>query len=229
LILSITFKKSHTSSSLNSFSILTKYYFLLVFTTTTLTVVNIKITQTHLRFSPGKHQKPQNSNRGLYEIANTRLLTAEKQEKNSYRNIKKSYPKPIRFFSQITPKFLFTWKPQEPRKFSHSSTASLREFLPKNSVPINRKSKPENLLTQKLNPHCLGFGKTPGKIPSSVSLGPSVTLRRQLPPQQRPTHQKFLILPLPLPISQSPYTVQILMTHPKVKTEGAREMEVKIQ
>jgi hypothetical protein len=102
---------------------------------------------------------------GLYEIANTRLLTAEKQGKNSYRNIKKSYPKPIRFSSQITPKFLFTWKPQEPRKFSHSSTASLREFLPKNSVPINWKSKPENLLTQKLNPHCLGFGKTPEKNP----------------------------------------------------------------
>jgi hypothetical protein len=104
---------------------------------------------------PRKHQKPQNSNRGLYEIANTRLLTAEKQRKNLYsnrglyeiantrlltaekqrknlyRNIKKSYSKPIRFSFQITSKFLFTWKPQEPKKFSHSSMASLREFIPK--------------------------------------------------------------------------------------------------
>jgi hypothetical protein len=98
--------------------------------------------------------------------------------------------------------------------------ASLREFLPKNSVPINRKSKLENLFTQKLDPHCLGSGKTPEKIPSSALPAPSVTLRRRLPPQQRPTLQK--LLPLPLPISQSPYMVQILMTH----QEGATDMEV---
>jgi hypothetical protein len=73
----------------------------------------------------------------------------------------------------------------------------------------------------------LGFGKTLEKIPSSASPGPSVTFRRQLPPQQQPTHKKLLLLPLP--ISQSPYTVQILMTHPKVKMEGAREMEVKME
>jgi hypothetical protein len=73
----------------------------------------------------------------------------------------------------------------------------------------------------------LGFGKTPEKIPSSASPGPFMTLRHQLPPQRRPTHQKLLLLPLP--ISQSPYTVQILMTHPKVKTEGTRDMEVKTE
>jgi hypothetical protein len=47
------------------FSILTTYYFLLAFTITTLTIINIKITQTHLRFSPGKPKTPKTQT-GVY-------------------------------------------------------------------------------------------------------------------------------------------------------------------
>jgi hypothetical protein len=62
-----------------------------------------------------------------------------------------------------TPLNFFTRKPSRTQIIFPYQYVFLRDFLPKNLVPINPKLKSEKLLTQKSDPPCLGSGKTPEK------------------------------------------------------------------